>query len=44
MKDKEKLTGVLVSEDPEWVVIQTDDSEIKVRTADVARIAMERQK
>jgi len=44
MKDKEKLTGVLVSEDPEWVVIQTDDSEIKVRTADVARITMERQK
>ena len=44
LKDKETIKGVLLSEDADWVVIQTDDSDVKVRMADVSRISLERQK
>jgi len=41
MKDNEEIKGELVREDPAWTIIRTDDSEVRVRTADVARMKLE---
>jgi hypothetical protein len=43
LKDKERLSGVILREDSEWIVIKTKDSEERIRTADVARMSMEPQ-
>jgi hypothetical protein len=41
MKDNEEIKGELVREDPTWTVVRTEDSEVRVRTADVARVKLE---
>jgi len=41
LKDKEEIKGELVHEDSEWIVIRTEDSEVRVRTGEVARMRLE---
>jgi len=41
LKDNEEIKGELVRKDPTWTVIRTEDSEVQVRTADVARMTLE---
>jgi hypothetical protein len=37
-KDNEKITGNLVSDDPDWITVDTAKEEVSVRKADVDRI------
>ncbi len=44
LKDKETITGLLLSEDKDWIVIKTEDSEVRIRPSEVVRIKLESQK
>lgn len=37
LKDKEKITGTVESDGPEWIVIRTDNNRVTVRKAEVVR-------
>ncbi len=39
LKDKEKITGTVESDSPEWIVLRTADSRVSVRKADILRYA-----
>lgn len=40
----EKVTGLLLRQDSDWIVVRTNDSEERIRMADVSRIKMELKK
>jgi hypothetical protein len=44
MKGGEKIEGLLVKEDPDWLLIDTEKEEVRVRTSEVARITTLKKK
>ena len=44
LKDKTVLNGTLLQEDNDWIVLKVDDSEERIRMADVARISLQTPK
>jgi len=43
-KSNEKISGLLIREDNNWVIIRTDDSEERIRTEDIVRMRTEIKK
>jgi hypothetical protein len=43
-KDSEKIKGKLVSDDGDWITVETDNQEVSVRKAEVDRISRDKSK